>query len=101
MTTNRLNRRLGRTEAKVSDIGSGIPYSEPVLKAVIGSGVNFIETAESYSNGKNEILIGNTIRGMEREKLFITTKINTSTGLTTSYDEIITRAGEFPATSDR
>lgn len=87
-------RRLGRTGAMVSDIGSGIPYSESVLKAVIDSGVNFIETAEAYNNGNNEILIGNVIRGMEREKLFITTKINTSFGLKNSSDDIARKAEE-------
>ena len=87
-------RRLGRTGAMVSDIGSGIPYSESVLKAVIESGVNFIETAESYSNGKNEELIGNVIKSYDREKLFITTKVNTTLGLITSSDDIIRRAEE-------
>lgn len=87
-------RRLGRTGALVSDIGSGVPYSEPVLKAVIASGVNFIETSETYSNGKNEVLIGNVIRNLEREKIFITTKVNTSLGVVTSSDDIIGRANE-------
>jgi len=87
-------RRLGRTGAMISDIGSGVPYSEPVLKAVIDSGVNFIETAETYNNGKNEILIGNVIKNLEREKLFITTKINISLGLITSSDDIAERANE-------
>jgi predicted aldo/keto reductase-like oxidoreductase len=85
-------RRMGRTNAMVSDIGSGIPYSESVLKAVIASGVNFIETAESYDNGRNELLIGDVINRLEREKLFITTKVNLSTGLATSTDEIIRSA---------
>jgi predicted aldo/keto reductase-like oxidoreductase len=87
-------RRLGRTGAMVSDIGSAIPYSEPVLKAVIDSGVNFIETAESYNNGKNEQLIGNVIKNYDREKLFITTKVNTSLGFIKSSDDIIRRAEE-------
>ena len=85
-------RRMGRTNAMVSDIGSGIPYSESVLKAAIASGVNFIETAESYDNGRNESLIGNVIRNVERESLFIATKINTSLGIGTSQDEIYSRA---------
>jgi len=85
-------RRMGRTGAMVSDIGSGVPYSESVLKAVIGSGVNFIETAESYENGNNESLIGNTIRKIERESLFVTTKINTSLGIGASQDDIYNRA---------
>ncbi|MCU0455506.1 MAG: aldo/keto reductase [Bacteroidales bacterium] len=87
-------RRLGRTNALVSDIGSGIPYSQPVLKAVIEAGVNFIETAESYDNGNNEKLIGSVIRNENREKLFVTTKINTTFGLGDSPDDIARRAGE-------
>jgi predicted aldo/keto reductase-like oxidoreductase len=87
-------RTLGRTGALVSDIGSGVPYSESVLRAVIDSGVNFIETAESYNNGNNEILIGNATRGMEREKIFISTKINITLGLIHSSDDIARRAEE-------
>ncbi|HBE39683.1 MAG TPA: hypothetical protein DDW27_00460 [Bacteroidales bacterium] len=87
-------RKLGRTGFLVSDIGSGIPYSEAVLKAVIDSGVNFIETSESYDNGRNEILIGKTIKNLNREKLFIATKLNISLGITMSQDEIYTRAEE-------
>lgn len=85
-------RKMGRTNAMVSDIGSGIPYSESVLKAAIASGVNFIETADTYDNGRNEILIGNVINEFEREKLFITTKINMSTGLATSTEDIVRSA---------
>ena len=87
-------RRLGRTNVMVSDIGSGIPYSQPLLKTVIDSGVNFIETAETYDNGRNEILIGDVIRNLEREKLFITTKINTTLGLADSPEDIERRAPE-------
>ncbi len=61
-------RRLGRTGAMVSDIGSGIPTSSSVLKAVLDSGVNFIETSESYSNGRNESLIGNVIKDFEQRE---------------------------------
>ena len=87
-------RRLGRTGALVSDIGSGVPYSESLLRAVIDAGVNFIETSETYDNGRNEILIGNVIRNIERKKLFITTKINTTLGLADSPDDIVKRAEE-------
>lgn len=87
-------RRMGRTNLMISDIGSGIPYSQAVLEAVIESGVNFIETTESYDNGKNEMLIGNVIRNFEREKIFVATKINTTLGLADSSDDIIRRAKE-------
>jgi len=87
-------RRLGRTNMMVSDIGSGIPYNEAVLKAVLDSGVNFIETAESYSNGRNETLIGNVIKKYEREKLFIATKANPAYRIFKSADDIVRRAEE-------
>ncbi len=85
-------RRLGRTGAMVSDIGSGIPTSSSVLKAVLDSGVNFIETSESYSNGRNETLIGNVIKNFEREKLFIATKAYPAMKLFKSSDDVIQRA---------
>ncbi len=85
-------RRLGRTGAMVSDIGSGIPTSSSVLKAVLDSGVNFIETSESYSNGRNESLIGNVIKDLEREKLFLATKAYPAMKLFKSQDDVIQRA---------
>lgn len=39
-------RQLGRTGFKVSDIGTGLPFNEFVLREVLNSGVNFIETSE-------------------------------------------------------
>jgi predicted aldo/keto reductase-like oxidoreductase len=85
-------RRLGRTGAMVSDIGSGEPTSSSVLKAVLDSGVNFIETSESYSNGRNETLIGNVIKNFEREKLFIATKAFPAMKIFKSSDDVIQRA---------
>jgi len=87
-------RRLGRTGAMVSDIGSGVPYSEAVLKAVLDSGVNFIETAESYSNGRNDTLIGNVIKNYDRDKLFVATKANPAYRIFKSADDILRRAEE-------
>ncbi len=84
-------RRLGRTGAMVSDIGSGIPTSSTILKAVLESGVNFIETSESYSNGRNEVLIGNVIKNFEREKLFIATKAYPAMKLFKSSDDVLQR----------
>ncbi len=85
-------RRLGRTNFMVSDIGSGEPYSSSVLKAVLESGVNFVETSESYNNGRNEALIGNVIKEFEREKLFIATKAYPAMRLFKSADDVIQRA---------
>jgi len=84
-------RVLGRTGFKVSDIGCG-PVSisnENVLKAVLNTGVNFIDTAEFYSNGNNELMVGKAIKGFDRGSIFLNTKI----GITVNDTEesIITR----------
>jgi predicted aldo/keto reductase-like oxidoreductase len=70
-------RILGRTGFKVSDIGCGpvMITNENLLKTVIDSGVNILDTAEFYSNGNNEILVGKAIKDFDRKSLFINTKL--------------------------
>jgi len=85
-------RRLGRTEALVSDIGSGEPTSSSVLRYVLDSGVNFIETSESYANGRNEVMIGDVIKDFNREQLFIATKAFPSLKIFKSANDVIQRA---------
>jgi len=85
-------RKLGRTGAMVSDIGSGVPYNESVLRATLEAGVNFIETSEGYGNGRNEELIGRVIKNFNREKLFIATKANPVYRIFKSANDIIRRA---------
>jgi predicted aldo/keto reductase-like oxidoreductase len=68
-------RTLGRTGFKVSDISCGMFYNENLLKTLIKSGVNYIDTSEIYGNGNSEITIGKAIKEFDRESLFITTKI--------------------------
>lgn len=73
-------RVLGRTGFKVSDIGCG-PVSitnENVLKAALDSGINFIDTAEFYGNGNNELMVGKAIKGFNRSSIFLNTKIGIS-----------------------
>lgn len=45
------------------------------IRFAINSGVTTIDTAEMYGNGKSEALIGEAIKGYDREKLFIISKI--------------------------
>lgn len=70
-------RTLGRTGFKVSDIGCGpaIMTNENVMKFVINAGVNVFDTAEFYSNGKNELFVGRSIKDFDRKSLFINTKL--------------------------
>ncbi len=68
-------KTLGRTGFKVSDIGSGAPMNEAVLKALIEAGVNYLDTGEGYYNGKTDRVIGNVIKDFDRKKIFIATKL--------------------------
>ncbi|MFH1320084.1 MAG: aldo/keto reductase [Bacteroidota bacterium] len=84
-------RVLGRTGFKVSDIGCG-PVSisnENVLKAVLDAGINFIDTAEFYGNGNNELMVGKAIKGINRGSIFLNTKIGVSENDT--KENILTR----------
>ncbi len=73
-------RTLGRTGFKVSDIGFGAgSLSDPsILDRALKMGVNYIDTAEHYTGGNSETAIGQVIPRHDRNKLFITTKINIS-----------------------
>jgi predicted aldo/keto reductase-like oxidoreductase len=68
-------RLLGRTGFKASDISSGGPSKLPVLNALLDAGVNYIDTAESYSRGNSEVITGQGIKGRDRKKLFINSKL--------------------------
>jgi predicted aldo/keto reductase-like oxidoreductase len=85
-------RTLGRTGYSVSDISTGYPFNSSVLKAVLSSGVNLIETSEMYGRGQNERMIGEVIKDFDREKLFIVTKLAYSVKEYQSVQEIIDRA---------
>lgn len=68
-------RTFGRTGFKVSDISSGSPRSEAVLRALLQAGVNFIDTGEAYDNGNNEVMIGKVLKDFDRKKIFINSKL--------------------------
>ncbi len=78
-------RRLGRTGLRVSEIGFGgwaiggswgkqdDNESLKALHAAVDAGVNFIDTAASYGDGKSERLIGKVLKDYE-DKIFVATK---------------------------
>jgi aryl-alcohol dehydrogenase-like predicted oxidoreductase len=68
-------RKFGKTGFNISDISSGNPSSEAVLKALLQNGVNLIDTGEAYANGNSEKLIGKVIQNYNRSELFINTKL--------------------------
>ena len=93
-------RVLGRTGFKVSDIsmGAGGLTNPSVMKAALDMGINYIDTAEHYARGKSEESIGMAIKGYDRKKIFITSKLNldffgniSREGLTSRFHKILER----------
>ena len=79
---------LGRTGVQVSRLCFGtMPFggdadeaaSAEMFKAVRDAGINFFDTADQYSKGKSEEILGKLIRG-SREDLVIATKTFNPTG---------------------
>ena len=79
-------RQFGKTGWRVSEIGfggariggllaqdGGRATSLRMLEAACDAGINFYDTADMYSQGESEILIGKAFR-KKREKVFIATK---------------------------
>ncbi|MBS3808414.1 MAG: aldo/keto reductase, partial [Bacteroidales bacterium] len=86
-------KTLGRTGFKVSDIASGAPNNETVLKAMLDAGVNFIDTGHAYGNGNNERLIGKVLQNYDRKKIFINSKLHSPEGFKSKAD-VIRRTNE-------
>jgi len=79
-------RQFGRTGWRVSEIGfggariggllsqdGGRAASLKTLEAACDAGINFFDTADMYSQGESEILVGKAFR-KNRDKVFIATK---------------------------
>lgn len=86
-----LYRRFGKGDWEVSILGfgcmrfptlDGIPISENVnveeaeamVYHAVDSGINYLDTAYTYHNGRSEVLLGEFLRGGYREKVRLATK---------------------------
>jgi uncharacterized protein len=69
-------RELGSTGWKVSEIGFGAMNmrDSEMVQAGIDAGINYIDTANSYMNGRNEEVVGKVMT-TKRDKVFLTTKL--------------------------
>ena len=71
---------LGRTGLKISDISFGASRltagNEDLVRHAFDCGVNYFDSAETYTGGESETTIGNALKG-KRDKVFLTSKIIT------------------------
>jgi predicted aldo/keto reductase-like oxidoreductase len=78
-------RRLGRTEAMVSDIslgsgsGTGGRQTAEVAREAIDRGINYFDTAPDYSGAGSEQKLGEAMKGV-RDQMFLATKFCLPTG---------------------
>ncbi|MBT3275292.1 MAG: aldo/keto reductase [Spirochaetales bacterium] len=84
-----LYREFGKTGWKVSAIGQGCwnignqwgemsdAQAERILRAAYDNGINLFDTAESYGspNGTSELRLGSFIKRIDREKIYVVSKI--------------------------
>ena len=81
-------RNLGKSGLKVSAIGLGtnqfggkvdLEVAKKILDAALDSGINFIDTANIYQQGRSESYIGKALKG-RRQQTLIATKVRFEAG---------------------
>lgn len=76
MTGGPVFRTLGRTQMKISTVSFGAMRTaeEAVFQAAFDLGVNYVDTARGYMNGRNEGIVGKALKGY-RDKVYVATKV--------------------------
>ncbi|KPK32396.1 MAG: hypothetical protein AMS24_04330 [Chlamydiae bacterium SM23_39] len=80
-------RKMGSLEWEVSALGFGamrLPMNQmmqvneeeaiKMIRYAIDKGVNYVDTAYTYHNGKSEVIVGKALKDGYREKVHLTTK---------------------------
>jgi aryl-alcohol dehydrogenase-like predicted oxidoreductase len=84
-------RSLGRTGVKVSPLCLGAmmfgAWGEPdhdesirIIHRALDAGINFIDTADVYSRGESEEIVGKALAGGRRDNVILATKVHGSMG---------------------
>ncbi len=70
--------RLGRTNIEISDISFGSSRlrtgEEDLVRHALDLGINYFDTADSYTSGQSETVIGRALTPAERDKVSIISK---------------------------
>jgi aryl-alcohol dehydrogenase-like predicted oxidoreductase len=82
-------RNLGNSGLKVSAVGLGCnnfgmridaAQTKAVVHAALDAGINFFDTADVYGGQKSEMLLGEALKGIDRDSVVIATKFAMPTG---------------------
>ena len=84
-------RSLGRTSIKVSPLCLGAMMfgawgntdhddSIRIIHKALDSGINFIDTADVYSQGESEIIVGKALSSIDRSRVVLATKVHGKMG---------------------
>jgi aryl-alcohol dehydrogenase-like predicted oxidoreductase len=80
-------RPLGTTGIEVSQLCLGAMMfgawgnmdredSVRIINRAVEAGINFIDTADVYSAGESEVIVGKALKGLKREKIVLATKVH-------------------------
>jgi diketogulonate reductase-like aldo/keto reductase len=67
--------RIGQGTWKFPTRGAGVKEVQRALRRGIELGLTHIDTAEMYGEGRSEEIVGDAIAGLDREQLFIVSKV--------------------------
>jgi aryl-alcohol dehydrogenase-like predicted oxidoreductase len=84
-------RTLGNTGIKVSPLCLGAmmfgQWGNPdhddsvrIIRRALDAGINFIDTADVYSAGESEVIVGEALAGLDRSRVVLATKVHGSMG---------------------
>ena len=72
---------LGRTGLRIADVSFGSsrlrPGQEDLVHMALERGINYFDTAESYTRGDSETVLGNALKG-KRDQVVVTSKVVTA-----------------------
>jgi predicted aldo/keto reductase-like oxidoreductase len=71
-----LYRTLGKTGIKVPPINMGVMNSDNpnLVRAALSGGMVMLDTAQTYQRGTNETMIGEVLKGRQRDSFILATK---------------------------
>lgn len=76
-TKKNVIRTLGRTGLKLPVVSMGVMNSDNpnLIRAALDRGIVMLDTAHGYQRGRNEVIIGEVLKGRPRDSYVIATKV--------------------------